>query len=321
MEFPLRVPPAIQDILVCPVCKTKLHFSGDSFTCSRSACAARFPIVNGVPILINEENSVFSIADFINQRDTFFDTSHSAARKSIAALIPGISKNYKAKQNYHKFTEALLQQSSTPRLLVVGGSLLGEGMQSLTAIPQLTLVETDVALASRLMLVCDAHDVPFEDASFDGVIAQAVLEHVVDPQRCVAEFHRVLKDDGLVYAETPFMQQVHGGRYDFTRFTHLGHRRLFRYFSEVESGAVGGSGMALAWAYQYFLLSFARSKPLRSALKAFAHLSAFYLKYFDAWLIDKPATLDAASGYYFIGRKAQVPLPDKELIRQYRGLN
>ena len=67
----------------------------------------------------------------------------------------------------------------------------------------------------------------------------------------------MLKGRGVVYAETPFMQQVHMGPYDFTRFTHSGHRRLFRRFEEVESGAVCGPGMALAWAYQYFLLSFA----------------------------------------------------------------
>ena len=50
------------------------------------------------------------------------------------------------------------------------------------------------------------------------------------------EIYRVLKSDGIVYIETPFMQQVHGGKYDFTRFTYLGHRRLFARFQEIESG-------------------------------------------------------------------------------------
>ena len=103
-------------------------------------------------------------------------------------------------------------------------------------------------------LICDAHDIPFADGCFDGVIVQAVLEHVMDPGRCVEEIHRVLGDNGLVYAETPFIQQIHMGRYDFTRYTHSGHRRLFRRFEEIASGPVGGPGMALAWAYQ--VLSF-----------------------------------------------------------------
>jgi len=38
------------------------------------------------------------------------------------------------------------------------------------------------------------------------------------------------------------MQQVHNERYDFTRFTYLGHRRLFSAFDEIDSGASCGPG-------------------------------------------------------------------------------
>jgi ubiquinone/menaquinone biosynthesis C-methylase UbiE len=170
-------------------------------------------------------------------------------------------------------------------------------------------------------LICDAHDIPFKDEMFDGVIAQAVLEHVVDPIRCVAEIHRVLKTGGLVYAETPFIQQVHMGRYDFTRFTHSGHRRLFRRFTEVASGAICGPGMALAWSYKYFLLSFAESRALRAVLSAFARMSSFFLKYADYYLIHKASSIDGASGVYFIGRKATAILSDRDVIAYYKGFN
>ena len=115
------------------------------------------------------------------------------------------------------------------------------------------------------------------------------------------------------------MQQVHGGRYDFTRFTHLGHRRLFRKFAEVDSGAVCGPGMALAWSYQYFLLSFTRSRALRKLIQMFAALTAFYLKYFDSYLVERSGALDAASGCYFLGRKSDETLSDRELVKLYRG--
>ena len=133
----------------------------------------------------------------------------------------------------------------------------------------------------------DAHDIPFEEATFDGVIVQAVLEHVADPHRCVEQIHRVLKTGGVVYADTPFMQQVHAGGHDFTRFTHVGQRRLFRKFEEVSSGASCGPAMALAWAYQYFLLSFVRSKTARRAAIAFARVTGFWLKYLDHYLIRR----------------------------------
>jgi SAM-dependent methyltransferase len=192
-------------------------------------------------------------------------------------------------------------------------------MESLLTDSCIDLVESDVVFGPRTSLICDAHAVPFDDASLDGLIAQAVLEHVVDPYGCPEEFHRVLKPQGLVYAETAFMQQVHGGRYDFTRFTHLGHRRLFRGFEEIGSGAVCGPGLVLAWAYRYFLLSLARSKVARSLLPALTALTSFYLKAFDWHLIERPGALDAASAVYFLGQKSEHALTDRELAQHYRG--
>jgi SAM-dependent methyltransferase len=319
MKLPIRMPWAVQELLRCPVCKSRLNLADDQFICAGPGCGAVFPVLDGVPVLINEDSSVFAIADFTSRRSTTFDLRRNKVLEALIQLAPSISKNIKAKHNYEKLATLLLDRSATPRVLVVGGSILGEGMASLAQNPPFELVDTDVSFGPRTMLICDAHDIPFQDESFDGVIAQAVLEHVVDPYRCVEEIHRVLKKDGLVYAETPFMQQVHLGRYDFTRFTHLGHRRLFRRFEEIDSGAVCGPGMALAWSYQYFLLSFARSKALRALIRAFASLTSFYLKYFDYFLIDTAGGLDAASGHYFTGRKSGHSLPDKELIKLYKG--
>jgi len=268
---------------------------------------------------------VFCVSDFVTHANTTFvlDDDPKGFRSVIRFLsrrLPSIGFNVRAKQNYQGLARLLTQEAGArTKVLVVGGSIMGEGMEALGGLDQVDLVETDVSFGPRTMLILDGHDLPFEDDSFDGVIAQAVLEHVVDPCRCVEEIYRVLKPGGVVYAETPFMQQVHMGRYDFTRFTHLGHRRLFRHFEEIDSGPSCGPGMALAWAYQYFLLSFTTSRVLRSLIRAFTQLTSFYLKYFDFSLVGKSGAFDAASAYYFLGRKAQTALSDRELIAQYRG--
>lgn len=321
MQPQLLISQTIQDLLCCPVCHAKLKRTGERFDCTDSKCSAHFPIIDGIPVLINEKSSVFSIDDFVSHRKTFFNNKNEGKlKKTIQRLMPTIGKNIKAKSNYSRIGEVLFAQSPNPRVLVIGGGILGQGMDSFANNTAIDFVETDVSIGPRTMLVCDAHDIPFEDRSFDGVVVQAVLEHVVNPYRCSEEIHRVLKEQGVVYAETPFMQQVHGGRYDFTRFTHLGHRRLFRRFEEIDSGAVGGPGMALAWSYQYFLLSFATSRKLRVALRLFACLTSFFLKYFDYYLIDKPSSLDAASGYYFMGIKTGKVLSDQDLVKLYRGM-
>lgn len=54
---------------------------------------------------------------------------------------------------------------------------------------------------------------PFEDASFDGIICFEVLEHVQDPEAVVREFHRVLKPGGQAVISVPnkwWVFETHG---------------------------------------------------------------------------------------------------------------
>jgi SAM-dependent methyltransferase len=305
----MKLDDATTKFLACPKCKTALS----DLSCP--ACAIEFPVADSVPVLINEANSIFRIEDVLNDRETTY-RQNSAAKNLVKSLIPSISINVKAKANFRTFFSRFAHLENAV-VLVVGGAVTGSGLGDIP--PNITLVETDAACGPQTTAICDAHDLPFLDRSFDGVIAQAVLEHVIDPARCVAEIHRVLKPDGVVYAETPFMQQVHAGRYDFTRFTHLGHRYLFREFDEIASGPCSGPGTALAWSYCYFLQSFFSNRTLGQAAFAFGSITGFWLKYFDHFLSDKPGSFDAASAYYFLGSKSETSLSATKLIGGYRG--
>ena len=288
-------------------------------TCSSATCGHTYPIVDGIPIMLNEANSVFMTADFVSNRDTYFARS-SRITRMLTRLLPSLGGSLNAAQRYKRFLEHISLRKD-PFVLVLGGSVVGEGIRAVLDDPRLSVIETDVAFGPRTKLVSDAHDIPFGDETFDAVIAQAVLEHVVDPFRCVEEIHRVLKPEGIVFAEIPFMQQVHGGRYDFTRFTQLGNRRLFRRFEELEMSVCGGPGMALAWSFQYFLLSFVRRRKTRLLIKACVRLTLFWLKYWDRYLYRKGGSYDAASGLHFLGQKSNHILADRDLIQLYRGTN
>lgn len=310
----------IGKLLCCPVCKSKIERSGEQFLCTASECGKQYPVVDGIPVLINEDSSVFLINDFVSRRQTTLDFETSKGIKGfLVRTMPCIGKNLTGKENYEKFVGLLAKQSSNPKVLVLGSGIVGSGMEPLMEAEFIDLVETDVAFGPHTNLICDAHDIPFANGSFDGVVVQAVLEHVADPYRCAEEIHRVLNSEGLVYADTPFMQQVHMRQYDFTRFTALGHRRLFRRFEEIYSGISCGPGMALSWSYQYFLLSFTTSFILRKLIIYFVSLTSFFLKYFDPYLIKKAGSQDAASSYYFVGKKSSHTLSDRELVKQYKG--
>jgi hypothetical protein len=77
--------------------------------------------------------------------------------------------------------------------------------------------------------------------------------------------------------------------------------------------------MALAWSWQYFLFSFTRTRRGRRIAGIIARFSAFWLKYFDPYLVRREASLDAASGVFFLGQKADAALDDRALIAGYRG--
>jgi len=312
----LKIPDWAIDLVQCPSCNSNVKFNS-KIKCINKDCEMVFPIVDGIPILIDTERSIFEVEHLVRKKDTYYKYTKNRFIRFIDALTPSISTNIKAEANYTKLSELLLKKSETPKVLVLGGGILGKGIEKILSNSSIYILETDIVITPRTMLSVDAHSIPFKNNSFDCVIAQAMLEHVIDPYLCVKEIHRVLKCDGFVYAETAFMQQVHGGRYDFTRFTRLGYRRLFAKFQEIENGAVCGTGMALAWAYEHFLMSLTKSTTLKNLLRRFARFTGFWLKYFDYFTIDNPTTLLAASGYYFIGRKSDQKICDKTLIHIY----
>ena len=301
----------VDQTLRCPATGQPLRREGSELVSEDGS--RRYPVVGGVPVLIAEERSLFRL-------DPTAPPTRSVAR-SIAHRLPGDSANPGTERHVARLLELLLAAGER-RVLVVGGGTLGAGMGPLLDHPALDVTETDVWIGPRTMLVCDGHDLPFADASFDAVVCQAVLEHVLDPSRVVAEMRRVLVPDGLLYVEVPFMQQVHEGAHDLTRYTYVGLRRLLRDFDELSSGAVCGPGMALAWSVRYLAVTLAGRSPLARRLAAhLVPLTTFWLPWLDRRLIARPAALDAASSIGFLGRRREPPLTDAEVLATYRGVN
>lgn len=305
--------------LSCPLCSGRLVITGESWQC-QGAVAHSFRAVDGVPVLLNPGRSVFRDDDFKPRaRTTFKDPAGWALR--LGQWLPSPSRDVSATACREGLAAWL---SSRPadrrRVLVVGCGDGSAGYGPLATVEGSEWLETDVSLAGRARVVCDASDLPFDDKQFDLVICIAVLEHVLEPQRCVDEVHRVLRDDGRVYATTPFMQQVHMGEYDFTRFTRSGHRWLFRQFDEVASGIATGPASVLVWSVEYFLMSWTSSVAGRRIAKGLTRLLLGWLTLLDPLLSRREASHDAAGGFFFIGCRAEAPtLSAREMVSYYRG--
>lgn len=308
---------ACRTLLRCPVSGRVLTqcTSTDIATESENGLPAmRYPLVNDLPILVDFASSVLD-------RDT---TLASAAQSPVlranyrwaSAAMRRLtsSTNKKTTENLATLEQLLLQQVSDPLVLVVGGGVVGSGCSRLYDHQTIRVVAFDIYCSPHVQFVADAHRIPLPDATFDAVVVQAVLEHVLEPQRVVQELIRVLKPGGYIYAETPFMQQVHEGPYDFTRFTDSGHRNLLRRFDRLNSGALDAAGTQLMWSVEYFTRSLLRSHFAGKVAKA-----AFsWLRFFDRLIPDTYA-VDGATGVFFLGQLNNNQTSPREAIGYYQG--
>jgi SAM-dependent methyltransferase len=80
-----------------------------------------------------------------------------------------------------------------------------------SALDRLAAVDADVDWASRLSLVRPDDPWPYEDASFDAVVSNQVLEHVVDLDHFLGQTARVLRPGGSSHHMFPLRDYVWEG--------------------------------------------------------------------------------------------------------------
>lgn len=299
-------------ILRCPLSGEALVRDGSDRL--RTASGRVYPVLRGKPVLVDFSDSVLSEEAVMATR------AHSQiARKNYNGLTARIKRLVSPEKkatarNVARLIADLEALGRPARLLVIGGGSVGQGMAPIYDHPGIEIYAFDIYDTPNVQFIADGHHLPLPDDLFDAVIIQAVLEHVLQPAQVVAEIWRVLRPGGLVYAETPFMQQVHEGPYDFTRFTESGHRYLFRNFDVLASGASGGPGVQFMWSVDYLARSVFRSRKAGKAAK----LAFFWTQYLDR-IIPPDYAQDAASGVFFYGRKADTPISPRDIVAYYQG--
>lgn len=317
-------------MFVCPVCKNKLRkltsSKRDYLSCSTYSCKLyenKFPKENQVYNLIPFDNDlcIFTKSSEVNNSNFGLKSRKlDIFRKKLRSISTLIFKgaNKKTIQNFNYLKKSLNNDS---KVLVIGGGNIGYGMQEFYKKCTETNVEfhsIDVYFSDKITLIADAHYLPFPKSYFDIVILQAVLEHVISPEKVVSEVHRVLSEKGIVYSETPFLQPVHEGPYDFTRFTNSGHRWLFRKFDEIISGSHQGAFQSMLYVSSYAFSALFRNRLVGILIRLFFGRIARILDCF----LKNESNIDIAAGNFFMGHKSQNKsshFQNKWIIDYYKG--
>jgi SAM-dependent methyltransferase len=304
-------------LLRCPTCHARIRNQETQYYCESTDCRKRigFTSIHNQPILVDETSSVLSPADILSTQGNspIKRRLPGTLDKLLTALHLNTAED--TRRNSMQFLDQLPPRSGgRPRVLVIGGGARGVGTEQLYSATFIELLSFDIYATVDTQFIADAHRIPLEDCSVDGVWIQAVLEHVVEPQQVASEIHRILATDGVVYSEVPFMQHVHEGPYDFTRFTLSGHRYLFRDFAVLDSGPHGGPGTQLNWAMDHFARSVFRSRLMGKTAK----LLSIWLVWFDR-AIPTTHSIDAASGTFILARKSKLRISPRDIVGFYTG--
>lgn len=104
------------------------------------------------------------------------------------------------------------------RVLDFGGGRRAEYLPLLKGADEVLSVNIDREF-DPTHVVAPGDPLPFDDASFDGVVTFNTLEHVYDDRAALAELTRVLRPGGTLRVIVPFIYPVHGHPDDYNRHT------------------------------------------------------------------------------------------------------
>jgi hypothetical protein len=93
---------AISDRFICPMCQKKASYTKDVVKCTNISCGIEFPVINNIPILINENHIIFLIEDFTikSGKPVNLEQKTLKIRNIITKFIPSLSNNLSSKKKF-----------------------------------------------------------------------------------------------------------------------------------------------------------------------------------------------------------------------------
>lgn len=200
---------------------------------------------------------------------------------------------------YKKQLKSLMDQYGTEKIILN----IGSGPHYI--LNRKDTINIDIFAFNEVDIVADASDLPIEDEAVDLIITTGMLEHVGYPDMVVKEMYRVLKTNGNIFCDFPFMQPFHAAPNDYYRWTAIGISKLFSKFKNIKIRIAAGPTSGMLWVVQEWvaILFSCGNKTLHDIIFVLLMIATFPIKLLDIIAILFPNAEKISSGFFITANK------------------
>jgi SAM-dependent methyltransferase len=187
-------------VLRCSNCSSEYDIDSHELVCR--GCGARFPVVDGIPIL-NKETTIPTALE---------DLDLEAVGQVTDKLVRNVGIDWTT-----IFTEI---GTRTDHVLEIGSGMgvLTRGLLEAGSVGHITATDVSEKFLRKLarrtdtydipvsLVVCDANDANFRAESFDLVLGRSVLHHLLHYDRTLRQCHAMLQPGGAAVFFEPILQ-------------------------------------------------------------------------------------------------------------------
>jgi SAM-dependent methyltransferase/uncharacterized protein YbaR (Trm112 family) len=293
------LPPKLDKILVCPLCHGQLRTADEKLLCI--TCGQEYPVAGNSPVMLSANHPLLPVF-----REGLPPPPPVSWKGKLRQLVPEPEPRVWTHTSQQTIARALSEArpDDPDRTVVNLGAGVERVFQRLFA-PYHQILYIGLPHSGHVDAFADAQLLPLMDDSVDLFFSSSVLEHIRNPEQAVAEMARVVRPDGLVYAEIPFLRAFHMVPNDFQRYTYSGIEALFERhgFSLVEKGICSGPFNAWGLLFRDFVFVVTPTRPLKMTLRALTSWLIHPFKYLDHFFENATWATYQACNFYYLGRK------------------